>query len=177
MPKEVARVMAHLPVQEEEDHTIELAPAIQFCVRRALRYRRAAVAMKIAVAVGGVLILAILQLWSPPPFAPQSPPTSPSKLNLYIFYVILAISSIISIVSTVSAVLNCERISEKYEKAIRAVRRLRDRYIVEVSHNPGDPNWIQHLEFWAKEHVYAIETLLEESRVYDVDFHFKISDP
>jgi hypothetical protein len=160
--------MAHLPIREEQGK-INLAPTVQYCTRRASRYQRTATIMKVITAVGSVLILALLR------FALSTP--GPSLVNKVAYYAIVIIAAASSIAATLTSILNYEVNASRYETAIRAVRRLRDKYEFEANLNPDDPSRWKRLKVWGKKHVYEIEKLLEDSRVFDVDSHFKISDP
>lgn len=143
--------------------------AIQYCVRLGRRFNITTTTLKAAAAIGGVFILALLKFGNP--LDPRS------RANVIIFYAIVGIASVVSLASAIASVFDVERKTHKYQTATRALRRLRDRYRVELGKKPGDAAWAQHLAVWAKDHVYEIESLLEDSRTVDVDFLFKISDP
>lgn len=167
--------MAHLPVRKDNG-TISLSYAFQQCGRRARRYRIAANVTKITIALGGVLIILLLGQLTPLA-SPTPSPIAPSTSDKVLFYVIQLIAAIVTIASTLSYTLNFEGNEIRYTTASRALNRLTDKYELEVARSSGDALRLQNLEAWAREHVYKIETLIEDSRVLDVNHQFHLGDP
>jgi hypothetical protein len=168
--------MAHLPVPKKPDGTISLAYPFQQCGRRARRHRIAADATKLTVALGGVIIILLLGQLTPLA-SPAMPPVAPSTMDRFLFYTIQVIAAIVTIMSTLAYTINFEGKESRYATSARALNRLADRYALEVAKSPGDAMWLQKLEAWAREHVRKIESLLEDSRVLDVNHEFQIVDP
>ncbi len=158
--------MAHLSVREEKGR-IDLAPAYQLCVARSFRYRKLGKATKITIAVAGVLILVLLKIWTPSEGA--------SLKNMVIFYTVVAIAATVSLASAVSSVLEWDKLGAKYATAARALSRLQDRYTELDQQRPNRGNLA--LETWGKTNVYAIERLIEDPNIPDVDSAFVISNP
>jgi hypothetical protein len=152
------------------DGSIDLAPAVQFCTRKAYRYRRLRTTSRVVVAAGSVVTLALLQFWNPASGA--------SRLNMTIYYAISGIAFISSLTVALSALFGLSRNAAKYETATRAIRRLRDLYNAQMRATPppGQPR-VKALELWAKDHVYRIEALIDDSRILDVDLALTFRDP
>lgn len=170
--------MAHLPIREKEGK-IDITDAIQQCVKRARWYRIAATGMQVITALGGVTILALLSFLTAPTVQSVSgqSPTIQLIVNTTVANAIRTIAIAISIVSAIESVFTPGRMSDKYGTALRALRRLRDKYEAELSRSPNETGWAKQLEVWGKNHAYEIERLFEDSKVVDINLHFKISDP
>ncbi len=161
--------MAHLPVRETQEGKIDLAPAIAYCTNTARRSRWVANLLRGIISVGGVLVVTVLQLWAPL--------GGPSLLNQVTFYVVLGVAATVSVASALYSVLDFETRYKNYETSTRSVRRLRDRYEIELLRSPDDNDWKKHLELWGKSHIYEIERLIEDNNILDIDYHFTIADP
>jgi hypothetical protein len=141
--------------------------------------------MKVITALGGVSILILLKLWEPIPSVTVPSGAAPGTIiqvdastkNKVVIIAIIGIASLISIVSALISVVDFDREAGKYETASRAISRLMDRYEIELKRASQDSNRTRLLGVWARNHIYKIEALLEDRRVFDVDFHFKLDDP
>jgi hypothetical protein len=163
--------VAHLPVREPQNQpgVIDLTSAFQHCVQRAYFKQRIADVLKLITAVGGGVILVLLRLWQPAAGA--------TTYNTIVLYSITGVAFLVSLASSLNYAMNFEREAGKYETAARAVRLLRDRYELELQRDPNNPVWVRSLGVWGKQHVYRIETLLENAKVFDVYYDFHMTDP
>jgi hypothetical protein len=150
--------VALVPIEAPPDNKLNVIIAIQHFIHKASRFRFFARAVRIITALGSVTILVLLPLWDPANGADQQ--------NEIIFWAILVIGAVMSIVSALDSVFEFERIARASDTTSRALRRLSDeykRYNSELAELPA-------LNEWFRNKVYDIEQLIEDPRVYDIDF-------
>lgn len=165
--------MARLPVRLDVDprtgvQTIELAPAIQKCLRESRRRRIAANAVKAVTAVGSVLIVVLVRL--------IDLDQGPSLWNRGLLYGILGLASATSLAITLAYQFGFEREAYRRGSAARALERVRDAYAAQAG-GVTDPREAAELLLRIKENVNEIERLIDDARVLDIDLHFRPAEP
>jgi len=160
--------MARLPVRLDTDPTtgaqrIEIAPAIQHCLRASRSRRITSNALESIVAVSGVIILVLVNL--------IDLDKGTSSRNTSILYAIAALGALSSLAILFTFRFSFQRNARRYGSAARALERVRDEYNLEVVKQlPAQK--VNELAFWGKQNVSKIESLLDDPRVFDIDIMF-----
>lgn len=163
--------MARLTVRLDTDgesggQLVEVADAIQYCLKKRNSYRLASNVIRAIGVTSGVAILTLATLFT------LDDTSSGSTRNDWILYFIIGLAATSTLTQAIKTEFQFEREAVRYESAARAVQRVRDQYVLRRPRAHGAED-LNRLAFWVKSHVRDIEALLDNPWTVDVDSAFR----